>query len=227
VVPDEITLKQPTCELTFSRMRIEDDSMCTTLTIILLADGELVDVRQQELWLRPVAGETVATFFQSLAAEVERTLPQLPIADLYPDDLIARVRPSAFGDDTSKASYHEHCKLIWKRDVPSRGASSTVQGELLRATEKLRDEAHRNGNENWSEDFESLLTFLETQFHEYRELLGELQHATLRGYVDRLRDAENPDTSDEPYDYVCQLIGTLHEAYPEPIARTLATGFED
>ncbi|MFI6600498.1 hypothetical protein ACIBHX_30000 [Nonomuraea sp. NPDC050536] len=32
--------------------------------------------------------------------------------------------------------------------------------ELLRAVEKLRDEALRNGNINWSDSFERLVTFL-------------------------------------------------------------------
>ncbi len=41
--------------------------------------------------------------------------------------------------------YREEAKALWKSAVPSRGQADTVQGELLRATEKLRDEAMRNG----------------------------------------------------------------------------------
>ncbi len=45
--------------------------------------------------------------------------------------------------------YLEIGRFIWSNYVPKSGQSETVQGELLRAIEKLRDEAHRNGNINW------------------------------------------------------------------------------
>jgi hypothetical protein len=48
-------------------------------------------------------------------------------------------------------------RKIWRQFVPSAGQAETVQGELLRAMEKLRDEAARNGNGNWDEGFETLL----------------------------------------------------------------------
>ena len=41
--------------------------------------------------------------------------------------------------------YFEEAKSIWQTYVPKSGQAETVQGELLRAVEKLRDEAIRNG----------------------------------------------------------------------------------
>ena len=49
---------------------------------------------------------------------------------------------------------------IWQTYVPRSGQSLTVQGELLRANEKLRDEAHRNGNANWDEGHELLARYI-------------------------------------------------------------------
>jgi hypothetical protein len=46
--------------------------------------------------------------------------------------------------------YFEEAQDIWKNFVPPSGQAATVQGELLRAIEKLRDEAMRNGNGNWA-----------------------------------------------------------------------------
>jgi len=46
---------------------------------------------------------------------------------------------------------------MWQKLVPSSGQADTVQGELLRAIEKLRDEAHRNGNANFHKDCHGLL----------------------------------------------------------------------
>jgi hypothetical protein len=49
------------------------------------------------------------------------------------------------GDDHSVAIW------IWRHMVPKSGQSGTVQGELLRAVEKLRWEAQSNGNINRDE----------------------------------------------------------------------------
>ncbi len=58
------------------------------------------------------------------------------------------------------AEYFAVGKRIWQECVPKSGQSLTVEGELLRSVEKLRDEALRNGNGNWDEGFEILLQFL-------------------------------------------------------------------
>jgi hypothetical protein len=56
--------------------------------------------------------------------------------------------------------YLTEAKEIWRLYVPKSGQSETVQGELLRAVEKLRDEAIRNGNCNWDTGFEILVDYL-------------------------------------------------------------------
>ena len=42
--------------------------------------------------------------------------------------------------------YYKETKYLWNTYVPKKGQALTVQGELVRAVEKLRDEAQRNGN---------------------------------------------------------------------------------
>jgi ankyrin repeat protein len=54
-------------------------------------------------------------------------------------------------------NYLETAKTIWKKLVPKSGQADTIQGELLRAIEKLRDEAQRNGNINYSENCHEIL----------------------------------------------------------------------
>ena len=56
---------------------------------------------------------------------------------------------------------NEVAAWIWRNLVPKSGQADTVQGELLRAVEKLRWEAQTNGNINWDEGFEILIAFLE------------------------------------------------------------------
>jgi hypothetical protein len=41
----------------------------------------------------------------------------------------------------------EHARL-WKATVPAQGQAATLQGELIRITGKLTDQAYRNGNCN-------------------------------------------------------------------------------
>ena len=61
--------------------------------------------------------------------------------------------------------YFDVCKKIWKDLVPAMGQADTVQGELLRQTEKLRTEAMDNGNINWDDNFEWFCYFIgETLF---------------------------------------------------------------
>ncbi|NOV00028.1 hypothetical protein GC097_08370 [Paenibacillus sp. LMG 31457] len=57
--------------------------------------------------------------------------------------------------------YFEEAELLWKTYVPKQGQSETVQGELIRAIEKLRDEAQRNGNDNWDKCFVMFCDYLE------------------------------------------------------------------
>jgi len=57
----------------------------------------------------------------------------------------------------NKKDYNKTAKIIWQKLVPSSGQANTVQGELLRAIEKLRDEAQRNGNINFNKNCHKIL----------------------------------------------------------------------
>src|SRR5712691_7439306 len=56
--------------------------------------------------------------------------------------------------------YLTEARALWKTYVPKIGQADTVQGELVRAVEKLRDEALRNGNVNWSKGHVILAEFV-------------------------------------------------------------------
>ncbi len=57
--------------------------------------------------------------------------------------------------------YFEEAKQIWKTLLPKSGQADTVQGELIRAIERLRWESQNNGNGNWDEGFDRFCDFLE------------------------------------------------------------------
>ena len=95
--------------------------------------------------------------------------------------------------------YLEEGRNIWSQFVPKSGQAQTVQGELLRAVEKLRDEAIRNGNGNWDHGFEILLEFLDAHLLDARVFAPDVLGQTKETIV-RLRDYENPLLEDGPYD---------------------------
>ena len=53
--------------------------------------------------------------------------------------------------------YPEEARSLWRTSIRCIGQADTVQGELLRAVEKLPDEAQRNGNLNWGGGHEALV----------------------------------------------------------------------
>lgn len=95
--------------------------------------------------------------------------------------------------------HFEEAQQIWKTFVPPSGQASTVQGELLRAVEKLRDEAIRNGNGNWDAGFEMLIDFLRARLMDPAVYAA----ATVAGtdaILKRLMDFERPLLDDECFD---------------------------
>jgi hypothetical protein len=64
--------------------------------------------------------------------------------------------PAAYRDGVK---YLEEARSLWQTPVPASGHAATVQGELLRAVEKLRDEAQRNGNLNWGSGHEVFIEY--------------------------------------------------------------------
>jgi hypothetical protein len=56
--------------------------------------------------------------------------------------------------------YLQEARSLWQTSVPLHGQAATVQGELLRAVENLRDEAQRNGNLNWGSGQEAFIAYL-------------------------------------------------------------------
>ena len=107
---------------------------------------------------------------------------------------------------------------IWQAYVPSTGQSSTVQGELLRANEKLRDEAHRNGNVNWDEGHEILARYILDALEEWTALAPD-RKAQLRADIALLTAPSMPYMEDDAFDRVERCILDWCAAHPEPVPR--------
>jgi hypothetical protein len=108
--------------------------------------------------------------------------------------------------------YLEEGRAIWTRFVPKSGQAGTVQGELLRAVEKLRDEAMRNGNGNWDAGFEILRAYLERHLLDEAVFPAEVisrSRETLR----RLADRRRPLLEDGPYDELGDRVVDYYRHY--------------
>jgi hypothetical protein len=114
--------------------------------------------------------------------------------------------------------YFEEARSLWLQYVPARGQAETVQGELIRAVEKLRDEAQRNGNLNWRGDHVILARYIRDQLVGSGIFTGAAA-SEIEQDVGRLLDAELPETSDETYDRLSDRIVEWSRAHPDPVPR--------
>lgn len=116
--------------------------------------------------------------------------------------------------------YSEIGKFIWRTYVPKNGQSGTVQGEPLRANEKLRDECHRNGNINWDDGHEILARYILETLMASRDVSDEAK-AQLRRDVERVLDFEHPYTEDDLFDRIERVIFDWYLCNKDPIPREL------
>ena len=101
---------------------------------------------------------------------------------------------------------HEaEARRIWQEHVPKSGQSMTVEGELLRAVEKLRDGAVRNGNLTWDRGFAILLEYRGDHLQDPAVFSYEAAGRT-SAILRRLRDHGDPLLDDGAYDWLADQV---------------------
>ncbi|MFY7840953.1 MAG: hypothetical protein ACOVP7_11795 [Lacibacter sp.] len=118
------------------------------------------------------------------------------------------------------AEYLETGKHIWQTYVPKSGQAATVQGELLRAVEKLADEAQRNGNINFHPKCHGILiTYLRKYLLDDKLFNKETLHQ-IRKDLDRISIENNPYLEDDLYDRLRQRVVDWYLNNKTPVAHT-------
>jgi hypothetical protein len=113
--------------------------------------------------------------------------------------------------------YPEIAQKIWNELVPPTGPCKTVQGELLRAVEKLRDEAQRNGNINYHETHKLLAKFVLDTLSG-AAIFDKKEIARIKSETKKLMKPSAPYTDDDVYDYLTDKICMFYIDNPKPIS---------
>jgi hypothetical protein len=114
-------------------------------------------------------------------------------------------------------------KRLWNELVPRRGQAETVQGELLRCVGKLTDEAYRNGNENWDENFEEMARFVGRTLDD-PDVFTKGERAKVHGAVSQiLANPNSPDLSGHgsSYYYLTEQATKWCQHHSEPAPRKI------
>jgi len=113
--------------------------------------------------------------------------------------------------------YSEKAQYMWQNFVPKSGQAETVQGELIRSVEKLRDEAQRNGNINFSDDCHRILIeYLRIKLND-KSLFSDEEIKFINKDLDTLSDEDYPYTEDDLYDRITNRIVDWYMKYNKPI----------
>ena len=106
----------------------------------------------------------------------------------------------------TEEEYFVKAKDIWQNYVPKSGQSKFVHGELLRAVEKLRDEAHRNGNINFNKKCHIILIeYLRKKLSD-KEVFDQKKIEQINQDLNRVSLEEEPYTWDDIFDRICNRI---------------------
>ncbi|MBI1184477.1 hypothetical protein GC194_09405 [bacterium] len=119
----------------------------------------------------------------------------------------------------SPEEYFEKAKFMWHGYVPVLGQAETVQGELIRAVEKLRNEAQRNGNGNWDHGHEILANYLETTLKNSR-IFTKMEIRQIESDIYRLLRYDDPYLKDEIYDRLTARVVDWYMKNQKPIPHT-------
>lgn len=116
--------------------------------------------------------------------------------------------------------YLETAKFIWKTYVPKSGQAETVQGELLRAIEKLADEAQRNGNINFNEDCHGILIEFLRKYLNDEKIFDSATIKQINQDLDTISIEDEPYTEEDLYDRLRDRIVDWYLNNKTPIPHT-------
>jgi hypothetical protein len=105
---------------------------------------------------------------------------------------------------------------LWSDLVPASGPAATLQGELLRSVERLRDEAQQNGNANYRKDHRRMAVFVrDTLVRSGIFDKGEVD--LIRNNTHMLMKASRPYIKNDVFDHLVDQVCVFYTRNPNPI----------
>ena len=130
-----------------------------------------------------------------------------------PNTAAAEPREIPLGDDAFAVA-----KWMWQNLVPPAGQAKSVQGELLRAVEKLRWEAQTNGNGNWDKCFRAFVRYVQKTLCGDSGLSAKAKKC-IREDLAVLGHPERPYLDDDFYDHLTEHIVEFCRLHPQIIPK--------
>jgi len=108
---------------------------------------------------------------------------------------------------------------LWRELVPRSGQATTVQGELIRCTGKLTDEAYRNANINWDSGHERMARFVGDTLDDPQTFTPEELDRLRIAVTQVIENFEQPDVSGHgsPHYLLTEMAVRWCLAHPVPI----------
>ena len=113
--------------------------------------------------------------------------------------------------------YLETGRYIWNTYVPKSGPASTVQGELLRAIEKLADEAQRNGNINFHSDCHGIMIGFLRKYLTDEKVFDQATIRQINKDLDTISAKKEPYLKDDLYDRLRDRIIDWYQKNKTPL----------
>ena len=127
-------------------------------------------------------------------AEVFDDLPD-PLPDPIETEPVAVLTDGKIPDGPPNAPWQSEHGRLWKLLVPSSDEAPTIQGEVIRASGRLADEAYRNGNINWGKMHEGFVRFLAQTLDDPATFDPTERAAIAEVLAAIVHDADEPDVS--------------------------------
>jgi Ankyrin repeats (many copies) len=112
--------------------------------------------------------------------------------------------------------YPEVVYKIWQEMVPREGPAPTVQGELLRSVEKLREEAQQHANAHYRKTHKRMAVFLRDTLIG-SGIFDKAEKDRIRSEAGRLMKAGKPVVDDQLYDHLVDQVCVFYTKHPAPI----------
>jgi hypothetical protein len=114
-----------------------------------------------------------------------------------------------------RLKYPEMAQKVWDAMVPPSGPATTVQGELLRSVETMRDDAQHHAHD-FRKSHRRMAAFVRDTLIK-SGIYSEVEKKDIRSATAKLRKASHPYTNNDLYDQLVDQVCVFCSRHEEPI----------